>query len=460
LFDEMKGVLKANSSRVTTLHSNSRRHPSSNPKAMARIIRKFYAAIWKSRGEKPSAEELRTYLLDYEGSYPAHLKPKLPSSDELIKLINGSGNSSAGPDGVPFSILRYSADELGPLLSEMIKWLAKGKQAPKNFNSGDLHLLKKNFSSLIRDTRPITVGNSLNRILAKSIAQAITPALIELLMGNQKGFIPTRKGEDHIVDITQRYYSSLSKKKQRFLLFLDTKKAFDSVDHEFIIGVLEAAKIPIEIINVIMGLLSNIEVYPTLGEALGPIFINRGVKQGCPLSPLLFALCFDVLLRKLSKIHNNKSYAFADDLVVLTKNSKVIVEILYSIETFSHFSGLGLNLGKTHILTTLNPSLRDIATLRRGGFKEIKLVTQAVYLGVLMGQKVTRLDIFKPVLEKFTNRLALLNPRLRPASLNKRINTFNIYLLSLFSYLAQFYLIPYKQIVQKVRNLCRSHIIA
>ena len=186
---------------------------------------------------------------------------------EMIDCINGSNNSSPGPDGIPFALLRKFSYEMGPIIHGMIEWMAEGNPPPKNFNFGSLHLLPKNRSLLPKDTRPITIGNAVNRIIAKILSKIISPILDSFLNSRQKGFVEGRDGRDHITELVEGYYSSLSKKEQNFILFLDTKKAFDSLDHQFIYAVLEKIGIPKWFIEVYSQLLWNIWVFPILAKS-------------------------------------------------------------------------------------------------------------------------------------------------------------------------------------------------
>jgi hypothetical protein len=98
----------------------------------------------------------------------------------------------------------------------------------EGFNYGSLFLLPKDDSLLIDHTRPISVANADNRIIAKLLANILGPELNKILHASQKGFIPGRCGLDHTHDLTASFYGAAERGDQRYVLFLDTKKAFDS----------------------------------------------------------------------------------------------------------------------------------------------------------------------------------------------------------------------------------------
>ena len=103
--------------------------------------------------------------------------------------------------------------------------------------------------------------------------------------------------------------------------------------------------------------MKQVMVFPAIARSTNPsvgIPINRGVKQGCPLSPLLFALCYDFLLRKLATEGHSGLFAFADDLAITNPLRDGITRALTTICRFARFSGLGLNIHKTVILSALS----------------------------------------------------------------------------------------------------------
>ena len=97
---------------------------------------------------------------------------------------------------------------------------------------------------MVDDTRPISVANSDNRLVAKIVTDTLVPAFQAFIEGSQRGFVPGRIGTTNVEIFAENYYSRLDKKKQYYILFLDTKKAFDSLDHDFIIDVLRSVNLP------------------------------------------------------------------------------------------------------------------------------------------------------------------------------------------------------------------------
>ena len=98
-------------------------------------------------------------------------------------------------------------------------------------------MLPQRNTGLITDTRPISVTNSDNRILSAAVAHAVMPAVLDFIDPAQKGFLAGRSGADHVSDINNFFYEGLEKGEDRYLFLLDTAKAFDSIDHEWIHGI-------------------------------------------------------------------------------------------------------------------------------------------------------------------------------------------------------------------------------
>jgi ribonuclease HI len=462
--DDIKSRLPSTRKPITHLRATPSSEPTSDPQVMGEIIADYHQRIWRVSEEECSSDELDVYMDDYDKRISPQLTPIVPSVDDFFELIDGSNDSSAGPDGIPFAMYRaYNRRglALAEVLHDITVWMANGSPPPSGYNHALLFLIPKKATMLVEDTRPISVTNADNRIIAKAFTNAITPALQLLLDPDQKGFVPHRVGTEHVHQLTQSFYSRLRAKEQHYILLLDTARAFDSVSHSFIHACLERVGMPVWVRGMMRGMLDDVQVAPVLSVATEHrIPILRGVKQGCPASPLIFALCFDVLLHRLREhTCDTKRFAFADDLAISSHTILPLISSLRIISSFSYHSGLGLNINKTSILPALPPSRLDLARLESAGWGEISLSGAEKYLGVMVGRTVTTEDVFREAHIKFDQRVALFRPIIQSSSLHQRILIFNVFLLPIFYYLAQFYIIPWASVVVPVTRVCRQLII-
>ena len=437
-------------SRVHTLRADSDSPPNSKPERVAGLLKDFWQTLGNARTNSPSNDQIDEYIKDYNITIPNHLKPVLPDIDKIVDCINATNNSCPGPDGIHFALIRPFAHTLAPVILAMITHMASGLPPPPHFNEVLQFYFPKGDSLLAKDTRPISVANAVGRIIAKLMVESITPAASTILRLAQKGFIPGRQISEHVEAVTQRYYSKVTEGKQHFLLLLDTEKAFDSLDHSFIFKTLDKIGCPDWFTNCYKGLLTGIVGTPVVsGPTNVRIKLNRGVKQGCPLSPIIFALCFDILLHKLACTigHDHEEFAFADDLAISSGNFSTILSCLHIIKTYSKYSGLGINYKKSHILSATKHFYHDTILKKEQGFQDIEFVDKSKYLGVWIGREVTTETVFEGPMAKFKERIYKLRQIIKKFSLQKRVRICNTYLLPIFYYLAQFYIIPWKFIV-------------
>ena len=457
--EDIMHLLPSTKTNLHTLRTNSNEEVTTDRRQQAKMVKDFWGQLWKPRSDMPDAHAYDSYLSNYNKRIPHDRRPIFPSEEDVIAKLKVPRTSKHGPDGLPFSLYRELREIAGPVLLYTLFEMSTSRPAPKGFNKGDLYVFPKDNSSLVAKTRPITVNNVENRIIAGVIADAIMPAVDYITESGQKGFVTGRKGEDNIDSLTDLFYSKLNSQKQHYFLFVDTKKAFDSLDHPYMFAVLRHIGMPDWVINVIQALMTDVKVNIILGGAAwGRITILRGVKQGCPLSPILFVLTYDPLLHRLSLHAGTKVWAFADDTAVGHADLETINDVTIDIDIFSRLSGFGVNTDKSTLLHAIAPTAEERSRVKGSNWPDIALTSQAVYLGVLVGYDIDSCMIYDKAFTKFRNRVQAYARALSHLSIQKRIIIFNIYLLTLFSYLIHFYMIP-EDLGKKIRDICRRHII-
>ena len=160
------------------------------------------------------------------------------------------------------------------------------------------------------------------------------------------------------------------------IFFSDFEKAFDSINHDYLFKSLKHFNFSEDFIKWIKLFYSNARSCVTNNGFLSPFFsTQRGVRQGCPLSPYLFILCIELLT---SQIRNNenisginicgfelKNACYADDASFILDGSKKSFETLVTIlENLSNISGLKLNTKKCQVLRIGSSKYTDVAYMK------------------------------------------------------------------------------------------------
>ena len=109
-----------------------------------------------------------------------------------------------------------SSTQTIPRLAQMVLRAAPELSASVLFGVFRTLCSGKKHTGLVSDTRPLSVTNTDNRILAATVARAIMPAVLALVDPSQKGFLTARNGSEHTTDINTFFYEGVEKKIDLF----------------------------------------------------------------------------------------------------------------------------------------------------------------------------------------------------------------------------------------------------
>ena len=208
--------------------------------------------------------------------------------------------------------------------------------------------------------RPITIGTILLRLYCKIWDRRMRKKF--KINERQKAFVPVDGCYENVKILQNILQNSRKSKKEVNVVFLDLSKAFDTVQHDTIIKALLRKGVPNDVRNLVSDLYSN--TFTTIsvnGQKTRTIQINSGVKQGCPLSPLLFNFVIDELIDEIQQLDSGYKLqgqqvsimGFADDLVLISDNDYGMKHLLQRCETFFDNRGLSVNTKKSLSLRTL-----------------------------------------------------------------------------------------------------------
>jgi mannosylglycoprotein endo-beta-mannosidase len=213
----------------------------------------------------------------------------------------------------------------------------------------------------VRDFRPISLIHSVVKLVAKVLSSRLAPRMSKIVGPQQSAFIRGRclHHNFQLVHYTARKLHAL--KRDAILLMLDITKVFDTVDWALLLEVLAKLGFGHRWISMICGLLGTASMRVVVNGTAGELIFNQcGLRQGHPLSPLLFDTVMDVLhlmferaavdslLTKLAaRRFRHRTSMYTDDVVTFVRPTKVDLFACASIvQDFSVASGLRTNLAK------------------------------------------------------------------------------------------------------------------
>ena len=241
---------------------------------------------------------------------------------------------AAGWDGTCMEIICDKTETLTSVITKVFNKSWSDKTFPAIWSKGAIQLLHKKKTKLDLDNyRQITVQCTMRQLFCRVIETRMKN--IVKLSECQNGFREKRSSTDNLYiinEIIQQY--KRTQKHRAFIAFIDFRKAFDSLHVDTLISKLKGRGITGNMLEIIASMYQRSQSAIKYHGKLGKFFpVERGVAQGCILSPLLFAIYLDDLLITLQKQKpDDSSYtnclAYADDLVLITRTKEDLKRLL------------------------------------------------------------------------------------------------------------------------------------
>ena len=202
-------------------------------------------------------------------------------------------NKSPGLDGLPYEVYLRMSHMFVPILTDVFNhWFAQGV-IPGCVTKGVITLLKKGGQHVgegLDDYRPITLLNTELKILARVLANRLQRVISDLI-GPEQTFAVKGRSIQNNLHLIREVLEGIEDDTEDALISLDQSNAFDGVDHRFLATVLETAGFQPEFCRLISMMYHNPQAVVQVNGRRSSVFaIERSVRQGCPLSPLLYVL--------------------------------------------------------------------------------------------------------------------------------------------------------------------------
>ena len=326
-------------------------------------------------------------------------------------------NKTPGSDGFTIEFYRFFWPAIGPIMVDSFNYAFKNGEMSISQKRGIISLIPKKDKDkkYLKNWRPISLLNNDYKIVTKALALRLEKVLPTIISANQTGYVKGRYIGESIRIITDMMSFTKKKNIPGLAVFLDFEKAFDSIEWCYLQKCLEAFNFGPQLRQWISVLYNNISsCVLNNGFATKHFNLSRGVRQGCPLSGILFVIGVEILSNAIKRskeiegiqIDQNKSIKltqYADDTTVFVKNIRSVHRLFDLLRQFENCSGLRINQSKSEILWL--GSLRQ----RKDSILNLKLSDETVYaLGVYFSydeELATKRNFFEklPKLKKILN---------------------------------------------------------
>ncbi|KAF1329066.1 putative Pollike protein, partial [Globisporangium splendens] len=362
----------------------------------------------------PPDETMQRNLLDSIVRFTSEtdrdiLNAPVASHDLADAIRHMKATSAPGMDGLTAGFYQVAPDVFGECLSIVFNdRLRRGVLLPSQRKSAVVLLHKKGSRAQPGNYRPIALVQVDVKVLSKALTYRLQQVILDLIHPDQKGFVKGRSIHHHVRFLADLQDLVTSRDEEAYALFLDFEKAFDRVNWDYMFRVLERMGCGSEFVQWVRLLYTEPQAHLLINQNIQPaLHPTRGVKQGDPLSALLFILTIEPLgnlLRSheefgvcLNADHTATSTFFADDSTLLGSSIANLQAQLGIVEEYCRGSGAKLNLSKSMLLA-LNRN-QDCPTLP--GVQVLGRTETVKYLGIPFGQSPVNDNIVEFLEQRF-----------------------------------------------------------
>ena len=284
------------------------------------------------------------------------------TNNEIFRAIKAMNtNKAPGLDGIPIEFYLYYWDIIKNEFVQVIQNIVNGMLLNETQRKAIITLIPKEGGDLeaLKSWRPVALICCDVKIVAKILARRLKPLMYSLISENQY-CVEGRSINECNCKIRDTLYYLGTNNETGAIINIDWEKAFDRVNWDFLIKVMRRMRFPNFIITWIMTLYTNIQSLVLVNGNFTQSFdINRGVRQGCPLSMILFIIFQNPMYIAFEKskiirpieINDKKviETGYADDTNIFVNNDQSFLEVFKILKHFEKATNSKLNIKKTTV---------------------------------------------------------------------------------------------------------------
>jgi hypothetical protein len=292
--------------------------------------------------------------------------------NEVFSVIKNMKNSAPGPNGLTLGFYKKFFLKFGKLYVDTINSCVS---LSDTFNESVIRLKPKNQTDVkcLGDYRPISLTNFDYRIYGLVIKNRVMGICDKILMENQKCVGKNKRMNDTLHLIRDMIRDANTRKASHIITAIDQEKAFDNLSHEYIEALLNHLNIGENITCAMLKMYRQPWTQIIVNDKLtNKIDMYSGIRQGCPLSMLIYAFAIEEVLIGIEANDNIKGYpisgnknktiksrGFADDINTFIRDKDSVIFIIQEFDEWGKVSGAKINVDKFKTLH-LNCHIGDV----------------------------------------------------------------------------------------------------
>ena len=388
-----------------------------NGKEIANGFCNFYCNVGPELAAKIAKERGRDYK-DYMGErVKENLIWRPTSPTEVEELCRGlESGKGMGWDGVSPRVIKAVATELSGPLSRLFNCCIREGYYPSSFKVARVvPVFKAEDPTKFSNYRPVSVLPVLSQIFERVLKTRLTEFMDrhEVIIPGQYGFRKRHSTAMAVLDMVEKVRMAWAEKKIALGVFIDLKKAFDTVDHRILLGKLEHYGIRGDSLKLLKSYLEDRTQYVCYGgfeSERGAV--ECGVPQGSVLGPLFFIIYVNDMVRAAEDMN---LVLFADDTSIFAKGRNYLELFnkvnkgLAELSKWFKCNKLTLNLKKTEYVFFGGPGRRitPLGQLKIGN-EVINRVEGVRFLGVWVDEGLKWGEQIGKVKSKVSRLLGIL----------------------------------------------------
>eukprot|EP00111_Clytia_hemisphaerica_P010113 TCONS_00029571-protein len=343
-----------------------------DPEEVRANVAVFYEDLFSEADTDPN--EQKFFLEQIGNCFPADKTQAFEapiSQDEVLTVLRQvHRGKSPGRDGIPYEFYITFQEQLCQVLTKVFNSCLERGLLSLSQREAVISLIPKDGDlRLLKYWRPISLMCCDLKILAKILANRLKTAMPDLVRPQQVCGVPGRKIQHHTLLIRELIAHANHKERPLYVVSLDQEKAFDRVDWGFMFKVLLKLGLPKRFVEFVRVLYTDVTSAVNVnGTITDPFEVKQGVRQGCPLSMLLYSLVIEALCVAIDKCNEIYGYHipnqpapvkrtnYADDITIIVNTLRSIRFCLYLIQRYNRAAGSRLNVDKTRGIAVKHPA--------------------------------------------------------------------------------------------------------